>query len=109
MKIVEKKSIIKLVTVAIKCDVCSKISNISDIDFYSFSSSHDDNGNDSIDSYESHDVCSVKCYTEKLIYLVNENECYTTFKADDKPISFLKNLINNNHEKTIKPIQEKRA
>ena len=31
MKIVEKKSIIKLVTVAIKCDVCSKISNISDI------------------------------------------------------------------------------
>lgn len=93
MKIEKDQQVTQKVTVGIKCDVCGKeTNNISDPHFHHFSSNHSDWGSDSEESYEWHDVCSADCYFTKLKTLIIENSDSTTFEADDKSLTFLKDL-----------------
>ena len=94
----ERKTVteIKLVTVAVVCDVCKKehIGNDYPDGWHMFSTSHSEWGNDSIDSYEKFLVCSAKCYADKLKELVENADGYPSTRIDEMDLIFATDLSN---------------
>lgn len=86
---------VKTVTVGHKCDNCGKVHDgqLPD-DWHIISSHHNEWGNDSIDSYQCYDVCSPKCYIEKLTEVV-EGEMRGIYdgEVDEMQIQFAIRMV----------------
>ena len=99
MEVREQREVteLKVITIAVKCDVCEKINKESDIpsEWHGFNHHHNEWGNDSIDSYEYHDVCSPKCYWIKFKECVDDLDGYSDAKVDNFEIQFARLLIEN--------------
>jgi hypothetical protein len=98
MRKTEKKEVTSKqeVTIGYKCDCCGKEINATQLpnEWHNFNSHHDEWGNDSIDSYEYYDVCSPKCYRDKMIQIVEgeyKNRKWATI--DEKDIQFARLLV----------------
>ena len=83
------------VIVAVVCDNCGKEHKGSEQpdEWHSFSGHHNEWGNDSVDSCEYYQVCSPKCYVEKLTEVVKEFDGYRSAEIDDMTIDFAKSLV----------------
>lgn len=84
------------VTIGYKCDCCGKEIYETQLprEWHNFNSNHDEWGNDSVDSYEYYDVCSPKCYKDKIIEIVEgeyKNRKFATI--DEKSIQFARLLV----------------
>jgi hypothetical protein len=87
----------KEVTTGYKCDVCRKEIESKHFpdEWYRFSHGHGDWGNDSFESVEYFDVCSPECYLRQLFYSYKEMKSYRSAEIDDKPILFVKSLLDH--------------
>lgn len=83
------------IKIAVICDNCGKEHEGSEQpkDWHSFSAHHDEWGSDTIDSYENFNVCSTKCYIEKLTKVVKELSPYDSGKIDGMTIQFAEKLV----------------
>jgi len=98
MEIKKQKRVtrVKNIIAGYKCDSCAKEINEERLpdEWHHFASGHNEWGNDSYESYESYDVCSPKCYVEKLTKVVGEMEDIYDGKVDDMEIQFAKRIVN---------------
>ena len=92
----EQVTQVKNVTVGHKCDNCGKEVNESRFpdEWHQFTSGHNEWGNDSYESIEQHDVCSPKCYVEKLTKVVGEMEDINDGEVDDMEVQFARRMVD---------------
>lgn len=79
------------------CDNCGREVNCESIDppdgWHQFFHQHHAWGNDSFESLVDYDVCSVKCYIDKIESAIKEDGNNMGFEVDEMTVSFATKLV----------------